>query len=105
MWPSDAAAPSGQGLVRMRYFMYHRPRPQSAQEVSAMAGNGVLPAEDEIPDLIPGPGSVAWRLSSDARIMSTAGYALLLQVAHPTVGAGVHEPSNLQANPWGSLLR
>ncbi len=70
-----------------------------------MARNGVLPAEGEVPDLIPGPGSVAWRLSSDARIMSTAGYALMLQVAHPTVGAGVHEHSNFEADPWGRLLR
>jgi uncharacterized protein (DUF2236 family) len=70
-----------------------------------MAANGVLPTEDEVPHLIPGRDSVAWRLSSDSRIMSTAGYALMLQVAHPTVGAGVHEHSNFEADPWGRLLR
>ena len=37
--------------------------------------------------------------------MATAGYALMLQVAHPTVGAGVHEHSNFEADPWGRLLR
>jgi uncharacterized protein (DUF2236 family) len=29
----------------------------------------------------------------------------MLQVAHPTVGAGVHEHSNFEADPWGRLLR
>lgn len=70
-----------------------------------MAANGVLPTDEEVPGLIPGPDSVAWRLSSDSRIMATAGYALMLQVAHPTVGAGVHEHSNFEADPWGRLLR
>jgi uncharacterized protein (DUF2236 family) len=70
-----------------------------------VASNGVLPSEDEVPSLLPGPESVAWRRSSDARILATAGYALILQVAHPTVGAGVHEHSNFEADPWGRLLR
>jgi uncharacterized protein (DUF2236 family) len=70
-----------------------------------VASNGVLPGEDEVPALVPGPDSVAWRRSGDARILATAGYALILQVAHPTVGAGVHEHSNFEADPWGRLLR
>jgi uncharacterized protein (DUF2236 family) len=32
-------------------------------------------------------------------------YAILLQVAHPTVGAGVSEHSEFRADPWGRLLR
>jgi uncharacterized protein (DUF2236 family) len=34
-----------------------------------------------------------------------AGYALLLQVSHPTVGAGVSEHSQFRRDPWGRLLR
>ena len=34
-----------------------------------------------------------------------AGYALVLQVAHPTVGAGVSEHSVFRADPWGRLMR
>jgi uncharacterized protein (DUF2236 family) len=34
-----------------------------------------------------------------------AGYALVLQVAHPTVGAGVSEHSQFKREPWGRLLR
>jgi uncharacterized protein (DUF2236 family) len=46
-----------------------------------------------------------WRAASDIRMLSTSGYALLLQVAHPTVGAGVAEHSDFEADPWGRLLR
>ena len=38
-------------------------------------------------------------------MLSTSGYALLLQVAHPTVGAGVAQHSNFQDDPWGRLVR
>src|SRR4051812_14530537 len=53
----------------------------------------------------PPRGSIAWRYSSDARTLMGAGAALLLQVAHPTVAAGVREHSNFQRDPWGRLLR
>lgn len=65
----------------------------------------VPPAEAEVPELVPGPDSVAWRRSGDARLLATAGYALVLQVSHPTVGAGVHEHSNFERDPWGRLFR
>src|SRR4051812_25067589 len=53
----------------------------------------------------PPRGSIAWRYASDARTMMGAGAALILQVAHPTVAAGVREHSNFQQDPWGRLLR
>jgi uncharacterized protein (DUF2236 family) len=53
----------------------------------------------------PIPGSVSWRYAGDVRLLSTGAYALLLQVSHPTVGAGVTEHSNFRADPWGRLLR
>jgi uncharacterized protein (DUF2236 family) len=46
-----------------------------------------------------------WRAAGDLRLLAASGYALLLQVAHPTVGAGVMEHSNFREDPWGRLLR
>ncbi|MEA2347972.1 MAG: hypothetical protein QOG62_1759 [Thermoleophilaceae bacterium] len=51
------------------------------------------------------PQSLAWRTASDFRGFLLAGRALLLQVAHPTVGAGVSEHSDFKADPWGRLIR
>lgn len=65
----------------------------------------ILPSEQEAAGLVPGPGSVTWRRATDARTFLAAGYALLLQVAHPTVGAGVAEHSDYRSDPWGRLLR
>jgi uncharacterized protein (DUF2236 family) len=65
----------------------------------------VLPRPDEWARLAPAPGSIVWRRASDPRVLLTAGYALLLQVSHPTVGAGVSEHSSFRADPWGRLLR
>jgi uncharacterized protein (DUF2236 family) len=39
------------------------------------------------------------------RLFTAAGDALLLQVSHPTVGAGVSEYSDFKADPWGRLFR
>jgi uncharacterized protein (DUF2236 family) len=65
----------------------------------------ILPAGEECRALAVAPGSVTWRYASDARTMLGAGAALLLQVAHPTVAAGVREHSDFQRDPWGRLLR
>lgn len=67
--------------------------------------DGPLPSAEELPGLVPRSGSIVWRYSGDARLFAASGYALLLQVAHPTVGAGVSEHSNFKEDPWGRLLR
>src|SRR3954470_21817861 len=77
--------------------------PPAAAEGGAMPS--VLPSPDEVPFLVPQRGGPVWRAAGDVRTLSTAGYALLLQVAHPTVGAGVAQHSNFAADPWGRLLR
>jgi len=51
------------------------------------------------------PGSIVWRRAGDARALLGAGTALVLQVAHPTVAAGVREHSSFERDPWGRLLR
>jgi uncharacterized protein (DUF2236 family) len=64
-----------------------------------------MPAPEQWPSLIPGRDTITWQRASDARMFVAAGYALLLQVAHPTVGAGVSEHSQFRHDPWGRLLR
>lgn len=64
-----------------------------------------MPSDDEVRALVPGPRSITWRRSGDARVFTAAGYALVMQVAHPTVGAGVAEHSTYATDPWGRLLR
>jgi uncharacterized protein (DUF2236 family) len=65
----------------------------------------VLPGRDQAAELIPPEGGVTWRIAGDARLFGASGYALLLQVMHPTVGAGVTQHSNFKQDPWGRLLR
>jgi uncharacterized protein (DUF2236 family) len=65
----------------------------------------LLPPPAEWPALTPHPATITWQRASDARVSLAAGYALLLQVSHPTVGAGVSEHSQFRLDPWGRLLR
>ena len=51
-----------------------------------------------------GPDSEAWRFSREAALLLGAGpRALLLQIAHPSVAAGVAEHSNFREDPWRRL--
>jgi uncharacterized protein (DUF2236 family) len=59
----------------------------------------------EARELLVGPESVTWRFASDARLYLVMLYPLLLQVAHPTVGAGVRDFSDFEHRPWQRLLR
>jgi len=51
-----------------------------------------------------GPASEAWRLNREAMLLLGAGpRALLLQLAHPSVAAGVADHSDFRADPWHRL--
>lgn len=52
-----------------------------------------------------GPESVTWRVNRQAVLLLGGGRALLLQVAHPSVGAGVEQHSGYREDPWGRLFR
>jgi uncharacterized protein (DUF2236 family) len=52
-----------------------------------------------------GPSSVTWRVNREGVLLVGAGAALVLQVAHPLVAAGVAEHSNYREDPWGRLYR
>ncbi|HUH81718.1 MAG TPA: oxygenase MpaB family protein [Solirubrobacteraceae bacterium] len=65
----------------------------------------LMPPSTEWVSLVPGSTTITWRRAGDVRVLLAAGYALLLQVSHPTVGAGVSEHSRFRTDPWGRLLR
>ncbi|MDX6615371.1 MAG: hypothetical protein QOD60_462 [Solirubrobacterales bacterium] len=65
----------------------------------------IYPPREQVPDLVPGRDSITWDRAGDARGFLSAGYALILQVSHPTVGAGVTEHSDFKTDPWGRLFR
>ncbi len=51
-----------------------------------------------------GPGSEAWALNREAMLLLGAGpRALLLQLAHPQVAAGVGDHSDFRTDPWARL--
>jgi uncharacterized protein (DUF2236 family) len=49
-----------------------------------------------------GPGSLTWRVNREGVLLLGGGRALLLQVAHPLVAAGVAEHSNYREDPFGA---
>jgi uncharacterized protein (DUF2236 family) len=65
----------------------------------------LFPTDNDVEELLVGPDSIAWRFASDARLHFVSLYPLLLQVAHPTVGAGVRDYSDFDRRPWDRLMR
>jgi uncharacterized protein (DUF2236 family) len=64
----------------------------------------VFPTEAELAGLLVGPDSVSWQVTSDSRLQATMLYPLVLQAAHPTVGAGVNDYSDFEHRPWDRLM-
>jgi uncharacterized protein (DUF2236 family) len=52
-----------------------------------------------------GPGSMIWQIDREAAVFLGAGRALLLQLAHPWVAAGVAEHSTTLSDPIGRFHR
>lgn len=52
-----------------------------------------------------GPGTVTWRVNREGVLLAGGGRALLLQVAHPLVAAGVAAHSDYDRHPWRRLER
>ncbi|MGQ0573341.1 MAG: oxygenase MpaB family protein [Pseudonocardia sp.] len=50
------------------------------------------------------PGSLLWELVGDWRLIMVMPGSMVMQVAHPVVGAGVGEHSVFRTDPWGRLL-
>lgn len=52
-----------------------------------------------------GHDTVSWRVNSETGVFLGGGRALLMQVAHPAVGAGVEQHSSYASDPWGRFFR
>lgn len=65
-----------------------------------MTANGGPAARDEG---LFGPGTVTWRVNREGVLLAGGGRALLLQVAHPLVAAGVAQHSSFRERPWDRL--
>jgi uncharacterized protein (DUF2236 family) len=52
-----------------------------------------------------GPGSVSWLVNREVLLLAGGGRALLLQVAHPLVAAGVDQHSDFERHALRRLLR
>lgn len=65
----------------------------------------ILPPREQWAELVAPRDGIVWEKGADIRTFAAAGSALMLQVAHPTVGAGVAEFSNYRADLWGRLWR
>ncbi|MEU4880154.1 oxygenase MpaB family protein [Streptomyces althioticus] len=51
------------------------------------------------------PDTLLWDMVGDVRVLLYLPAALVLQVAHPAVGAGVDEHSVFRTDPWGRARR
>ncbi|MHB8466088.1 MAG: oxygenase MpaB family protein [Acidimicrobiales bacterium] len=52
------------------------------------------------------PASISWRVTTEPSVIAFGGpRALLLQVLHPLVAAGVEDHSDYRAHPWTRLYR
>lgn len=75
---------------------------------SAFGGPAVADTRDEAARIndrgLYGPDSQAWQLNREATLLLGAGpRALLMQIAHPLVAAGVAAHSNFREDPWRRL--
>lgn len=52
-----------------------------------------------------GPGSMVWRVNGEIVVVLGAGRALLMQIAHPLVAAGVADHSDFEVDPFARLWR
>ena len=53
----------------------------------------------------PGPSSVTWKINREVIVVAGWGRAILLQLAHPAVAAGVHGHSSFRGSLLSSVRR
>jgi uncharacterized protein (DUF2236 family) len=78
-----------------------RPGPSAVGTMTTMDANG------DLADLLGycGPGSVTWRVGREWVMLLGAGRAVLMQLAHPLVAAGVAQHSSFFTDPVGRSYR
>jgi uncharacterized protein (DUF2236 family) len=53
----------------------------------------------------PGPGSLSWKINREIIVVVAWGRAIMLQLGHPLVGAGVHDHSRFRGSLTASFAR
>lgn len=79
-------------------------RRQLIREIEAAVGrheeSAVYGGEPGDPGLVGGPTSVSWEIHGDlASVLTAGGGAILMELLHPSVMAGVHEHSAFRTDP------
>lgn len=72
--------------------------------IDSMARKTSASAWDEIVGYA-GPGSITWRIGREWAMLLGAGRAVLMQLAHPLVAAGVTQHSSFDVDPLGRSQR
>jgi len=87
----------------------NRPRPNGKRSLSEEDLERLrLAFDDDVVDPrrnLYGSDSLTWRVNREAALLLGGGRALLLQLAHPLVAAGVAQHSNFRRDPLQRLLR
>lgn len=71
------------------------------ETAAAAAAASSAPAKTQLV----GPASVSWRVNAERIVLLGWGRAILLQLAHPLVAAGVFGHSSFRATPWAAASR
>jgi uncharacterized protein (DUF2236 family) len=53
----------------------------------------------------PGPDSISWKINGEVMVIAGWGRAILLQLAHPAIAAGVHQHSTFRGSLLSSVRR
>ncbi len=100
---ASGAAVNWVGIVDPKRPPPPRPRPRPRPAAAAMVSTERrTPFSD--PGLF-GPGSMAWRVDGEMLVLAGGSCALLMQLAHPAVAAGVDQHSDFRADPFARLRR
>lgn len=82
--------------------MRHSTRASAHSETRRRRRGRARPTPDDAAGLF-GPGSASWGVSCEAALLLGGPCALLMQLAHPAVAAGVADHSGFRADPFGRL--
>jgi len=94
--PQSGSEPAGEKAPRP-----HRTSPADLDRLQFACGRTRI----DLTQSLFGPDSITWRVNREAVLLLGGGRALLLQVAHPLVAAGVAAHSEFQRDPLGRLWR
>jgi uncharacterized protein (DUF2236 family) len=81
------------------------PRRARSTRSTRSTGNGAPGGPTHEGPAPPGPGGLLWDVAGEVRTLLSFPAALVMQVAHPVVAAGVDEHSVFRTDPWNRAER